>query len=266
MLERPNLSHERSPQDSAGIEVRPASLVIEPPEAWQRVAASILVAVLTIGVGLAATQLGHVTSYSLIVLGVLGVTWYTGLRSGLLVTVVAGLLSFLFIEEPRGELSIKEESLIRLCVAMVTAITASCLLDTTRRAKALAEELADSQAQLAAREFELMSLAARTDGLTRLGNQRAFQEDLKVEVARATRRESSLTLALMDVDQLKEINDSQGQCPRRRGVGECRVLLTDLRGTNRAYRVGGDEFPAHSGGYGRNLSGIRPGTRPRRYR
>ena len=192
MLERSNLSHERSPQDSAGLSVRlrRTATVIEPPEAWQRVAASILVAVLTIGVGLAATQLGHVTSYSLIVLGVLGVTWYTGLRSGLLVTGVAGLLSFLFIEEPRGELSIKEESLIRLCVAMVTAITASCLLDTTRRAKALAEELADSQAQLAAREFELMSLAARTDGLTRLGNQRAFQEDLKVEVARATRRES----------------------------------------------------------------------------
>ena len=187
----PNLSHERSPQDSAGLSVRlrrTASLVIEPPEAWQRVAASILVAVLTIGVGLAATQLGHVTSYSLIVLG----SWASpgmGLRSGLLVTGVAGLLSFLFIEEPRGELSIKEESLIRLCVAMVTAITASCLLDTTRRAKALAEELADSQAQLAAGEFELMSLAARTDGLTRLGNQRAFQ-DLKVEVARATRRES----------------------------------------------------------------------------
>ena len=244
MLERRELSDESAPQDSASIRARlrrAASPVIEPRAAWQRVVASTLVAVLTIGAGIEASHHG-VVSYSLIVLGALGVTWYTGLRSGLLFTIVAGVLSWVFIEEPRGEISVKEASLIRLSVGMLTAIIASCLLHSTRRAKALAEDLAESQAQLAAAELELMSLAALTDGLTRLGNQRAFQEDLKLEVARATRRESSLTLALMDVDQLKEINDSQGHVRGDEVLANVGRLLTDLRGTNRAYRIGGDEF------------------------
>ena len=51
---------------------------------------------------------------------------------------------------------------------------------------------------------------AATDPLTRLANHRAFHERLREELSRALRHERPLTLALLDVDHFKAINDSLG--------------------------------------------------------
>jgi diguanylate cyclase (GGDEF)-like protein len=84
--------------------------------------------------------------------------------------------------------------------------------------------------------------AALTDNLTGLGNHRAFQEDLRREFSRAARHDEALSLALIDVDDLKVVNDSNGH---QRGdellVGLAARLQT-LRTEDRAYRIGGDEF------------------------
>jgi diguanylate cyclase (GGDEF)-like protein len=84
--------------------------------------------------------------------------------------------------------------------------------------------------------------AALTDNLTGLGNHRAFQEDLRREFSRAARHDEALSLALVDVDDLKVVNDSNGH---QRGdellVGLAARLQT-LRAEDRAYRIGGDEF------------------------
>ncbi len=67
--------------------------------------------------------------------------------------------------------------------------------------------------------------------------------ELEREVARARRTEQPLTLAFVDVDGLKAINDSRGH-----GAGD-RVLLdvanalrTTLRSHDLIIRYGGDEF------------------------
>lgn len=84
-------------------------------------------------------------------------------------------------------------------------------------------------------------LAVR-DGLTMLGNHRAFQEDLRREVAVARREGHDLTLLLVDLDDFKLVNDQHGH---RRGdmvlAAIARLLHTDRAG-DRAYRIGGDEF------------------------
>lgn len=84
--------------------------------------------------------------------------------------------------------------------------------------------------------------AALTDNLTSLGNHRAFQEDLRREFSRATRHDETLSLALIDVDDLKVVNDSNGH---QRGdellIGLAKLLQL-LRVEDRAYRIGGDEF------------------------
>lgn len=84
--------------------------------------------------------------------------------------------------------------------------------------------------------------AALTDNLTGLGNHRAFQEDLRREFSRAVRHDEALSLALIDVDDLKVVNDSNGH---QRGdellIGLASRLQT-LRTEDRAYRIGGDEF------------------------
>jgi diguanylate cyclase (GGDEF)-like protein len=51
---------------------------------------------------------------------------------------------------------------------------------------------------------------ARADALTGLSNRRAFDEALEVETARTQRASSPLTVAMVDLDNLKAINDHFG--------------------------------------------------------
>jgi diguanylate cyclase (GGDEF)-like protein len=84
--------------------------------------------------------------------------------------------------------------------------------------------------------------AALTDNLTGLGNHRAFQEDLRREFSRAARHDEALSLALVDVDDLKVVNDSNGHQRGDELLGGLAARLQTLRAEDRAYRIGGDEF------------------------
>jgi diguanylate cyclase (GGDEF)-like protein/PAS domain S-box-containing protein len=58
-------------------------------------------------------------------------------------------------------------------------------------------------------ETQLTELA-RTDGLTELANRRTFDEALVLEVRRASRQSTALSLILIDVDRFKLYNDTFG--------------------------------------------------------
>jgi diguanylate cyclase (GGDEF)-like protein len=86
---------------------------------------------------------------------------------------------------------------------------------------------------------------ARVDPLTGLGNRRAFDESLGREVSRARRNEVPLSLLLVDIDTFKQVNDDYGhptgdECLR--GVAD--ALRLTVRGHDRCFRWGGDEFAA----------------------
>jgi len=81
------------------------------------------------------------------------------------------------------------------------------------------------------------------DGLTGLGNHRAFQEELRRQLEHATRHKSPLALLLIDVDDLKKVNDEHGHAMGDEllsAVG--RISMSAIRRGDRAFRVGGDEF------------------------
>ncbi|HMJ34200.1 MAG TPA: diguanylate cyclase [Baekduia sp.] len=92
-------------------------------------------------------------------------------------------------------------------------------------------------------EVARLSADATTDPLTGLANHRAFQERLRTELGRAQRHERPMSLALVDIDHFKAINDAGGH-----GVGDevLRTLATHLRehfrGEDVLARIGGDEF------------------------
>ena len=96
-----------------------------------------------------------------------------------------------------------------------------------------------------AREAELARLAqaALTDSLTGLGNHRAFHEDLERELARRARSGSCFSIVMLDLDGLKQINDTLGHQAgdaRIRALG--RVPARDHARDDSAYRIGGDEL------------------------
>ena len=84
---------------------------------------------------------------------------------------------------------------------------------------------------------------ALRDSLSGLGNHRAFQEEMERQWATATRHNQPLALAIVDLDDFKKINDSRGHA-----VGDAIIraagttIATYLRRSDRAFRIGGDEF------------------------
>lgn len=93
------------------------------------------------------------------------------------------------------------------------------------------------------RERERFAQQAVTDDLTGLHNRRAFDERLLEEVARAGRYGSPLSLAMLDIDGFKQINDGYGHSAGDSLLRAVGVLLkSELRTTDIAVRYGGDEF------------------------
>jgi diguanylate cyclase (GGDEF)-like protein len=90
---------------------------------------------------------------------------------------------------------------------------------------------------------EVARRLASVDVLTGLGNRRAFDDSLTVEAARAARDKAPLSIALVDIDSLKRINDVYGHLEGDRCLGEvARVMESSVRNTDRCFRWGGDEF------------------------
>jgi diguanylate cyclase (GGDEF)-like protein len=91
-------------------------------------------------------------------------------------------------------------------------------------------------------EVQRMEEAVLVDSLTKIGNHRAFKEDIQREMALAARHAVPLTLAMLDIDEFKQVNDQNGHAHGDRVLFELAKILREGRAGDRAYRVGGDEF------------------------
>jgi diguanylate cyclase (GGDEF)-like protein len=88
------------------------------------------------------------------------------------------------------------------------------------------------------RELRAMRLAM-TDPLTGLGNHRSFQERLQRELDVASAQRTPFALCLIDVDDLKRINDRYGHPAGDRLLSH---VASQLRRNGETFRLGGDEF------------------------
>jgi diguanylate cyclase (GGDEF)-like protein/PAS domain S-box-containing protein len=115
--------------------------------------------------------------------------------------------------------------------------------------RAMEHALRDANARLGARLDEIHALQAKLereaihDPLTGLYNRRYLDETLEREVDRARREGYPLTLAMMDLDHFKRINDARGHPAgdlvlQRVGA----LLLQSARSGDIPCRYGGEEF------------------------
>jgi diguanylate cyclase (GGDEF)-like protein len=91
--------------------------------------------------------------------------------------------------------------------------------------------------------FDYVEKLSRTDSLTELLNSRAFYAEARTELERARRFGHPLSVAFLDVDDFKLINDENGHSAGDdilRAIGA--VIKRNVRGLDLAGRLGGDEF------------------------
>lgn len=92
-------------------------------------------------------------------------------------------------------------------------------------------------------ELERLARVALTDNLTGLRNHRAFQEDLVRQLEYRNRTGIEFCLLLLDLNGLKQINDTFGHQKGDEQLIELGACLGRVvRKQDMAYRIGGDEF------------------------
>ena len=169
---------------------------------------------------------GYEVSMSLFYLGPVALAaWYSGRRIGILIAVLSCTSWYLADLAAGNQYSHPAipvwNALIRFGFFLITGLLLAELRNSLRAQQSL----------------------ARTDGLTGLFSRRAFEDRLKHDLALAQRRKSAFTLAYVDVDDFKAVNDTQGHVEGDRLLRLIgRVLQRSVREADTAARVGGDEF------------------------
>jgi diguanylate cyclase (GGDEF)-like protein len=91
--------------------------------------------------------------------------------------------------------------------------------------------------------FEQMHEASLTDTLTGLANRRALYQEMQRNIARAEREKSRVSVLLLDVNELKQINDTHGHHVGDAALQHVGATLSSMRrGSDISVRFGGDEF------------------------
>jgi diguanylate cyclase (GGDEF)-like protein len=91
-------------------------------------------------------------------------------------------------------------------------------------------------------ELNRFKQASLTDYLTGLGNHRAYQEGIARSVDECAGTGSVVTIALLDVDELKVLNDRNGHVTGDRLLASLAQVLRAADLSSVPYRLGGDEF------------------------
>ena len=133
-----------------------------------------------------------------------------------------------FLRTERGDRSLSQED------ASFAEIVIRAAVAAIRRAHALESTRADN------RRLEEL---ATTDALTRLINRRALLERLSVEVDRARRFKSQLSMLMVDLDHFKAVNDEHGHLGGDEVLRQMGTLLAGaVRTIDVVARYGGEEF------------------------
>ncbi|HEV2873859.1 MAG TPA: GGDEF domain-containing protein [Thermoleophilaceae bacterium] len=147
-----------------------------------------------------------------------------------LATMVAALTLPLLYEGTSGE--IVKDMAAEALILMVLGAILTAYQTGVRRQRAGLEAGAEVERRL-----------ARVDELTGLGNRRAFDEAITVEGVRASRERVPLSVGLVDVDNLRRINDQFGHLAGDAILRDvARAMERGVRAGDGCFRWGGDEF------------------------
>jgi diguanylate cyclase (GGDEF)-like protein len=173
--------------------------------------------------------------------------WSTTVAIILLLTLAVASFAFpALLNREEGSYSFYMNQAVRALIGLVLVFSVYLIYQQTQLTR-LRQGLADQIQSLAKVESlasEVYKLAA-LDQLTGLYNRRSGEQRLAQEISRAQRHGRPLTVLLMDLDGLKQVNDRHGHAAGDTVLkGFADRLQRAIRGSDLAVRLGGDEFMA----------------------
>ncbi|ABM02127.1 diguanylate cyclase [Psychromonas ingrahamii 37] len=163
-------------------------------------------------------------------IGMIPVTLYSDLSTGLCFSIEAALLSFALADRFNQLRNEKEEiELIHI--------------EHLKNDQQLLEQLVTERTEELEQAKDRAELLARTDPLTNMLNRRAFFECGSVEIKRSLRYKSSLAIMMIDLDHFKSINDNYGHAAGDNALlSVANTLKAMIRNVDIIGRIGGEEF------------------------
>jgi diguanylate cyclase (GGDEF)-like protein len=146
------------------------------------------------------------------------------------------LLPLVLIGAPRYPDTGWRSLVLSLSLAAIIGVTVQRLVARTRDQAATARRHLEDNEHLLERVNEL----ARTDALTGTANRRSWDEEFAAELARSGGR---VSIAVIDLDGFKALNDTHGHAAGDRCLKDCAAAWSaQLRPGDLLARLGGDEF------------------------
>jgi diguanylate cyclase (GGDEF)-like protein len=189
----------------------------------------------TVLAGLCVYWSGEASSPYVFLLLLVGVftAYFFGPRSLVAHLAFAGLVyAVVLAVHPYGDKDLQAHWLVAMvCIGLSSAIISS-LVQSRRR-------LEDERERLLAHTLEL----ARTDPLTGLLNRRAWRDLLDAELARSSRQDTPVCVAMLDLDHFKRFNDDHGHVAGDSFLQQLALAWQGaLRPSDTLGRYGGEEF------------------------
>lgn len=184
---------------------------------------SFLVMLLIAGLAIATTNTIYFEPF--FALPIILACWYSSKKSGILLALFT-VVTLLISKELINVSGLSMESIIYDGISHLVAYVFLAMLIASFRS---------------VHQVEL--IAADTDSMTGLLNPRGFYAELANELLRSIRYKRVFSLAYIDIDNFKAINDSQGHTAGDdllKEVADC--LKSSLRATDSVARLGGDEY------------------------
>lgn len=171
--------------------------------------------------------------------------WSTAVMVLLLMTIAVASFAFPAMLSVEGRAySFYLDQAVRALVGMILLFSVYVVYQQTtivRMRNQIAEQIR-SLAEVQTLNAEVYKLAA-LDQLTGLYNRRSGERRLAEEISRALRHHWPLTILLIDIDGLKQINDQLGHAAGDQLLQEFSDRLRKaIRGSDMPVRLGGDEF------------------------
>jgi diguanylate cyclase (GGDEF)-like protein len=181
---------------------------------------------LIIVVGVIDYFTGFQTSFApLYMVPVAVIAWFRGRTTGVVTAFIAGAVQLSFDLAAAGSIRF----LAGIAWNTVSVVLLAALMAITL---ALLHSVLDQESNL-----------ARTDPTTEVSNGRGFGEQLTAEMARSRRYSRPFSVAFIDLDDFKQVNDRLGHDAGDRLLHDVGASIRDvIRKSDTVGRLGGDEF------------------------